>query len=76
VLWHPAHYALVANGADSDTFLVRAVDPYSEVVLWTFTRSGMNGLQLAFALALGEYGQVYAAGFGAGSFPAIAYIAG
>lgn len=76
VLWHPAHYALVANGTDSDTFLVRAVDPYSGEVLWTFARSGMNGLQLAFALALGEYGQVYAAGFGAGSFPAIAYIAG
>ena len=32
--------------------------------------------QMAFALAVGAYGQAYAGGFGAGGYPAVAYIAG
>jgi hypothetical protein len=35
-----------------------------------------QGLQIALALAIGDLGEVYAGGIGAGNYPAVAYIGG
>ncbi len=79
VAWSPAGYAVVASGGPNgnDTeFTVRAywqeqVDP-----LWTFTHKDIKVLAMAYALAIGRYGEVYAGGLGADSYPAVAYIGG
>jgi hypothetical protein len=44
--------------------------------LWTFTRKDLQVLHFALALAIGNYGEVYAGGLGANGYPAVAFIAG
>ena len=79
VAWSSAGYAIVALGGtvgDEKAFSVRAFVPYTFEPLWTFSHKEGGYFQMAFALAVGAYGQVYAGGFGAGGYPAVAYIAG
>ena len=77
--WSPAGYAIVAVGGgkgDEATFSVRAYKPGGGVPLWTFSRKDNQLFHMAFAVAVGPFGQVYAGGLGANSYPAVAYIAG
>ncbi len=77
--WSPAGYAVVATGGlkgNESAFTVRAYSTAQEEALWTFTRKDLQVLHFALALAIGEYGEVYAGGYGANGYPAIAYIAG
>ncbi len=79
VVWSPAGYAIVALGGtvgDEKAFSVRAFAPFTFEPVWTFSHKEGGLFQMAFALAVGAYGQVYAGGFGAGGYPAVAYIAG
>ena len=77
--WSPAGYVVVALGGfkdEPDSFSVRAHDPFTIAPLWTFTRKDNQLFQMAFAVAVGTYGEVYAGGFGSNGYPAVAYIAG
>ncbi len=77
--WSPAGYAVVATGGlkgNESAFTVRAFSTAQEEALWTFTRKDLQVLHFALALAIGEYGEIYAGGYGANGYPAIAYIAG
>ena len=71
--------AVVALGGlkgDEDSFSVRAHAPFKVAPLWTFTRNDNQLFQMAFAVAVGAYGEVYAGGFGSNGYPAVAYING
>ncbi len=77
--WSPAGYAVVATGGlkgNESAFTVRAYSTAQVEALWTFTRKDLQVLHFALALAIGEYGEIYAGGYGANGYPAIAYIAG
>ncbi len=77
--WSPAGYAVVATGGTKGNevaFTVRAFAPSQVGALWTFTHKDLQVLQVALALAIGRYGEVYAGGFGANGYPAVAFIAG
>ncbi len=77
--WSPAGYAVVASGGakgDESTFWVRAFAPGSGTPLWTFSRKDNQLFHMAFAVAIGAFGEVYAGGLGANNYPAVAYIAG
>jgi len=77
--WSPAGYAVVATGGTSGeetSFSVRAFDPYKMDPVWTFSRTDAQMMHMAEALAIGPYGEVYAGGWGATGYPAIAYIGG
>lgn len=77
--WSPAGYAVVATGGlkgNESAFTVRAYSTAQEEALWTFTRKDLQVLHFALALAIGGYGEIYAGGYGANGYPAIAYIAG
>lgn len=79
LVWSPAGYAVVATGGgagDEAAFTVRAFAQSQVEALWTFTRKDLQALHLAVALAIGDYGEVYAGGLGANGYPAIAFIAG
>jgi len=76
VAWHPAHYAIVASGGPGDEFLLRAYSPFSDPALWSFPKTSQGALQIALTVAVGRFGQVYAAGVGASYYPAIAYVGG
>ena len=79
IAWSPAGYVVVALGGtvgNEKAFSVRAFAPYTFEPLWTFSHKEAGFFQMAFAVAIGAYGQVYAGGFGAGGYPAVAYIAG
>ncbi len=79
IAWSPAGYIVVATGGltgDETAFTVRAFAPSQVEALWTFTRKDLNVLHFVLALTIGEYGEVYAGGFGANSYPAVAFIAG
>jgi hypothetical protein len=76
--WSPAGYAVVATGGmkgDEVAFTVRAYAPSQVAALWTFTHKDPQVLQVALALALGRYAEVYAGGFGLNGYPAVALIA-
>lgn len=77
--WNAAGYVVVATGGapgNEAAFTVRAFAPSEqEAALWTFTRSDLQVLHFALALAIGDYGEVYAGGFGANGYPAVAFIA-
>lgn len=79
IAWSPAGYMVVAL-ADFDgqafRFKVQAVAPYVYKPLWTFLPVDMQGLQVALALAIGAFGEVYAGGIAAGNYPAVAFIPG
>jgi hypothetical protein len=75
--WSPAGYLVIASGevqGQSYTFKVEAFAPENPVPLWTFTPKDMQGLQIAFAVAVEPYGKVCAGGIGAGTYPAFACI--
>ncbi len=79
LVWSPAGYAVVATGGmkgNETAFTVRAFAPSQVGALWTFTHKDLQVLQLALALAIGRYGEVYAGGLGANGYPAVAFIAG
>jgi len=79
VRWHPRGYAVVASGGvkGSDAaFLVRAYDPFDFAPLWTYARQDPNLLNLAWTVAVGGFGEVYAGGLGANGYPAVAYVGG
>jgi len=78
----PAGYVVVASGGladDSSAFLVRAYEPGSEAPLWTYSRTDPNQFSVAQCVEVGEYGEVYPAGFssfGGVRYPAIATVGG
>ena len=77
--WSPAGDVVVATGGlkgNEAAFTVRAFAPSQVEALWTFTHKDLQVLQVALALAIGRYGEVYAGGFGANGYPAVAFIAG
>jgi hypothetical protein len=77
--WSPAGYAVVATGGmkgNEAAFTVRAFAPSQVGALWTFTHKDPQVLQVALAVAIGRYAEVYAGGFGANGYPAVAFIAG
>lgn len=77
--WSPAGYAVVATGGmkgNETAFTIRAFAPSKVEPLWTFARKDSQVLHLALALAIGRYGEVYAGGFGANGYPAVAYVGG
>ena len=57
-------------------FKVQAFAPSDPVALWTFVSNDKLGLQLALAVAVGPYGEVYAGGLAADEHPAFARIGG
>lgn len=79
LVWSPAGYAVVATGGlkgGEAAFTVRAFSTSQVQALWTYTHNDLQMLQVAFALAIGDYGEVYAGGLGANGFPAVAFIWG
>ena len=77
IAWSPAGYLVIASGelqGQSYLFKVQAFAPEHPVPLWTFTPKDMQGLQIAFAVAVDPYGKVCAGGVGAGNYPAFACI--
>ena len=80
IAWSPAGYIVVAlaefDGDMSFRFKVQAFAPDLFQPLWTYIPADMNGLQIALALAIGEFGEVYAGGLAEDEFPAVAYIPG
>jgi hypothetical protein len=79
IAWSPAGYIVIALAEFSGQtlrFKVQALAPHVYQPLWTFLPADMQGLQIALALAIGRYGEIYAGGFGASSYPAVAFIPG
>jgi hypothetical protein len=77
--WSPAGYAVVATGGLKDNeaaFTVRAFAQSQVGPLWTFAHKDIQVLNMALALAIGRYGEVYAGGMGANGYPAVAGIGG
>ena len=77
IAWSPAGYLVIASGevqGQSYVFKVQAFAPENPVPLWTFTPKDMQGLQIAFAVAIDKYGKICAGGIGAGNYPAFACI--
>lgn len=77
--WSPAGYAVVATGGlkgNEAAFTVRAFGTSQVDPLWTFAHKDIQVLNTALALAIGQYGEVYAGGMGANGFPAVAVIGG
>ena len=77
IAWSPAGYLVIASGevqGQSYAFKVQAFAPENPVPLWTYTPKDMQGLQIAFAVAVDKYGKVCAGGIGAGNYPAFACI--
>lgn len=79
IAWSPAGYMVIAL-ADVEgqefRFKVQAIAPHVYKPLWTFLPLDMQGLQVALALTVGPFGEVYAGGIGADKYPAVAYIPG
>ena len=74
-----AGYAVVAlakQQGQSTVFKVQAFAPNIYEPLWTFTPGDKQGIQIAFAVAVGPFGEVYAGGIGATNHPAFAVIGG
>jgi hypothetical protein len=79
IAWSPAGYAVVALAEQqglSTVFKVQAFAPNIYEPLWTFIPSDKQGIQIAFAVAVGAFGEVYAGGIGATNHPAFAVIGG
>ena len=77
IAWSPAGYAVVALGelqGQTFVFKVQAVAPGAALPLWTFLPGNKQGLQLALAVAVGLFGEVYAGGIGGADHPAFARI--
>lgn len=79
IAWSPAGHAVVATGGtmgNEPAFVVRAFAPFNYDPVWTFSHQDDQVFQVVTALAIGRFGEVYAGGFGANGYPAVAYIAG
>ncbi|MBL9100881.1 MAG: hypothetical protein JNL82_07980 [Myxococcales bacterium] len=79
IAWSPAGYAVVAFAelqGQSTVFKVQAFAPNIYEPLWTFTPIDKQGIQIAFAVAVGLFGEVYAGGIGATNHPAFVVIGG
>jgi len=79
IAWSPAGYAVVAFAemqGQSFVFKVQAFAPGDPVPLWTFLPNAKQGLQLALALAVGRFGEVYAGGLAIDDQPAFKRIGG
>ncbi len=79
IAWSPAGYAVVAFAelqGQAVVFKVQAFAPNTYEPLWTFTPSNKQGAQIAFAVAIGLFGEVFAGGIGATNHPAFAVIGG
>ncbi len=77
IAWSPAGYAVVAlGGQDGQTvvFKVQAVAPGVALPPWTFIPKDKKGPQIALAVAVGPYGEVYGGGIGAADQAAFARI--
>ena len=77
IAWSPAGYAVVAmGGQDNQTvvFKVQAVIPGVALPPWTFIPNDKKGPQMALAVAVGPYGEVYAGGIGAADQAAFARV--
>ena len=77
IVWSPAGYLIIASSEVKDQsylFKVEAFAPENPVPLWTFKPKDMQGLQIAFTVAVDLYGKVCAGGVGADDFPAFACI--
>ncbi len=77
IAWSPAGYAVVALGelqGQSLVFKVQAFVPGDPSPLWTFLPNDKQGLQLALAVAVGPFGEVYAGGIASDNHPAFARI--
>ena len=75
----PAGYVVIASGGlkGSDTaFTIRAFALGKSEPLWVFSRKDADLLHVALTVAIGVFGEVYAGGFGANGYPAVAYIFG
>ncbi|MBK8265579.1 MAG: hypothetical protein IPK80_30155 [Nannocystis sp.] len=79
LVWSPASYAVIALGGTMGgefAFSVRAYSTAQLDPLWTYSRKDNQYIQMAYALAVGLFGEVYAGGFAMNGYPAVAYIAG
>ncbi len=77
IAWSPAGYAVVAMGGQDEqavVFKVQAVTPGVALPLWTFIPNDKKGPQIALAVAVGPYGEVYAGGIGGADQAAFARI--
>jgi hypothetical protein len=75
IAWSPAGHVVVARGALQDQtslFMVQAFKLHDAGALWTYIAAGKPGVQLALAVAVGPFGEVYAGGLG----PAFAIVGG
>lgn len=73
----PAGYVVLATGTKPapSLFVVQAWEPGADVPLWSYEHKGALSPEIATAVTIGTYGQVYAGGVSAAGYPAIAYIA-
>jgi hypothetical protein len=65
--WSPAGYAVVALGGlqgQTAVFKVQAFMLDEPEPVWTFVAKDQGGIQLAVAVAVGQFGEVYAGGVG------------
>ena len=79
IVWNPAGYAVVAFGemiGQSPAFKVQAFVPGDPIPAWTFSPNSKQGLQLAQALAVGPYGELYGGGVAVDDQPAFKRIPG
>ena len=79
IAWSPAGYAVIAlaeQQGQSYVFKVQAFAPGNYDPLWTFLPGDKQGFQIAFAVAVGPYGEIYAGGLAETSHPAFAVIGG
>ncbi|HRI11055.1 MAG TPA: hypothetical protein PKW35_24720, partial [Nannocystaceae bacterium] len=79
LVWSPAGYALIALGGTKGNeiaFSVRAYATTQADPLWIYSRKDNQYFQMARALAVGHFGEVYVGGFGMNSYPAVAYVGG
>ena len=60
----------------STVFWAEAWVPGANQPLWTAQHTDAPAFQVALAVAIGAYGQVFVGGVGAMGYPAIAYING
>ena len=76
VRWHPAGYAVVANGGigKEDAFMLRAFTIGDYDPLWTYARADLFQEHFPMAVALGRYGEICAGGFGNGIYPGAACV--
>jgi hypothetical protein len=79
IAWSPAGYAVVALGAQqgqSMLFKVQAFASGGVGPLWTFVPKDQQGPQIALAVAVGLFGEIYAGGIAGTNHPVFVVIGG